>query len=79
VPMRARRLRIARCLDELSLPRLASLAQPGGGARIELVLAGGRRVRIAQAVDDAGLRALVVSAEQHMDARIELVSVRGMG
>jgi len=72
------RLRIARGLDNVSLRRLASATQPGSGARIELVFAGGRRVRIAQGADEAGLRALVTSAERNVDAHIELV-FRGSG
>jgi len=67
------RLRIAHGLDEVSLRRLASAAQPGSGARIELVLAGGRRVRIARGVDPEHLRALVETADGNRDARIELV------
>jgi hypothetical protein len=64
-------LRIARCLDEASLRRLAAAVQPGSGARLEVVCSDGRRAQIACGIDETHLR-LLLEAERDSDCWLEL-------
>jgi hypothetical protein len=65
-------LRIARCLDELSLRWLTAAVRPGSGARVELVHGDGRRTRIACGADESDLRSLLSAAEPDSDSWLDL-------